>query len=72
MAVVVREGLGPLALRVVDTASSQSVQVDVSDAIAHLLWRFVGGEPPHAPFATCGFDRTEDGLGECNYSACEG
>lgn len=38
-------------------------KVDVSDAIAHLMWRFGGGEPPRAPFAICGFDRTQDELG---------
>jgi hypothetical protein len=47
-------------------------RVDLSDAVALLTWRFLGSAPPASPFATCGFDQTEDELGECSFPACRG
>lgn len=46
-------------------------QVDVTDAILLLSWRFLGGTAPVPPFNNCGFDRTEDALGECINPACK-
>jgi len=45
-------------------------QIDISDAISLFSYQFSGGEPPAAPFPDCGFDETEDTLGECNATAC--
>ena len=39
--------------------------LDISDGIYLLNWRFLTGSPPHFPFPDCGPDLTEDGLAPC-------
>ena len=44
--------------------------VDVTDAAYLLTFLFLGGEPPDAPFATCGLDPTPDDLGCRAFGEC--
>lgn len=45
--------------------------IDIGDAIAIFNFLFLGGGPPAAPGPnTCGPDVAEDGLPECDYTAC--
>ena len=45
--------------------------LDVTDVIKITAYLFLGFEPPPPPFAECGLDPTEDGLGCESFSSCE-
>jgi len=61
-------GPQPPCLKTADT--NDDGLIDITDPIALLQFLFVGGPSPHSPFADCGVDLVEDGLGCAVYSFC--
>jgi hypothetical protein len=53
--------------------ANDDLAVDLTDPIFELVYLFLGGEAPAAPRPhTCGVDPTEDSLGSCESTACDG